>query len=386
MFAERMAEIPFSGIRDIFETCNRLENEGRDVVHLEIGRPDFDTPEPIKEAAMRALAEGEVHYTSNYGIRPLRSQIATKYRELYGLEYDADSGIVVTAGGTEAVLVTVLALVDPGDEVLIPDPCWTYEPSIRMAGGKPVRYTLDAETGFQPDVKSLREGVSAETSLLIVNSPHNPTGSVLTEDSVDKLAQFATEHDLFVLSDEIYERITYGDTHVPLATADGMHERTITVSGLSKAYSMTGWRLGYLAAPPELVDPIVRARQYTSTCANSFAQHGGVRAVQGGDELAGPLVDTFAERRDALVDRLDAIPGMTCPDPTGAFYAMPTTPDGVTDETAFADALLTDAGVATVPGPVFGSRAEGRIRIAYTVPVERIHEAFDRVEAWLRDD
>jgi aspartate aminotransferase/aminotransferase len=384
MFADRMDEIPFSGIRDIFESCNRLEAKGRDIVHFEIGRPDFDTPKPIKKAATEALARGEVHYTSNYGIAPLRSQIATKYRDEYGLSYDDEEGIVVTAGGTEAVLVTVLALVDPGDEVLIPDPCWTYEPSIRMAGGTPVRYTFDDQRGFQPDIDSLRAGVTDDTKLLIVNSPHNPTGGVLTRDSVDRLARFAIENDLFVLSDEIYERITYDRSHVPLATVEGMYDRTITVSGLSKAYSMTGWRLGYLAGPPEVVNPIVRARQYTSTCANSFAQHGGVRALEGGDELARPLVEAFRKRRDVLVERVDEIPGMNCPDPEGAFYAMPTTPDDVTNATEFADSLLQEAGVATVPGTVFGPSAEDRIRIAYTVPTERIHEGFDRIEEWLR--
>jgi aspartate/methionine/tyrosine aminotransferase len=254
-----------------------------------------------------------------------------------------------------------------------------------MAGGTPVTYRFDPESDYQPDITSLQKNVSPRTKLLIVNSPHNPTGSVLDSESIHDLAQFAVDQDLFVLSDEIYERITYGTQHIPLATAEGMSNRTITVSGFSKAYSMTGWRLGYLTAPSELLDPIVRIRQYTSTCSNSFAQHGGVRALEDSDELVAPLLGAFTDRRDALIRRIRAIPGMECPEPQGAFYAMPTIPEGISDETAFSKTLLRKGGVATVPGPVFSPRAEGRIRIAYATSIDRIHEAFDRLELLLED-
>jgi aspartate/methionine/tyrosine aminotransferase len=382
MFAHRMEHIPFSGIRDVFEECNRLESEGRDIVHLEIGRPDFDTPEPIKEAAIQALSAGEVHYTSNWGIRPLREEIQQKFEHENGLRYSADDEIVVTTGATEAVLITILALVDVGDEVLIPDICWTYEPAIRMVGGIPVRYRLDPEAGFQPDGTSLSEAVSDDTSLLVVNSPHNPTGSMLTPESVATIAELAVKEDLYVLSDEIYEKITYDEPHESLATVDGLYDRTVTVNGFSKAFSMTGWRLGYLAAPRELVDPIIRVRQYTTTCAPSFVQHGGVRALND-ESLWRPLVDAFAERRELVVDRIEAIPELSVSEPDGAFYAMPTIPTEFNTAEAFTTRLLREAGVATVPGTVFGPGSERRFRIAYSNSTDRIETAFDRIEEWL---
>jgi aspartate/methionine/tyrosine aminotransferase len=381
--AARMESVPFSGIREIFEECDRLEADGEDVVHLEIGRPDFDTPEPIKEATARALENGEVHYTSNYGIEPLRRTIAAKFESENDVSYDPDGEIVVTAGATEAIFVAILGLIDEGDEVLLPDPRWTYGAHVELAGGTPVSYDLDPDDGFQPDLDSLAANVSPQTKLLVVNSPQNPTGSVLSRERAEALRDFAVDHDLVVISDEIYEKILYdGATHHSLAALDGMGERTITVNGVSKAYSMTGFRLGYLGAPPDLIDPIVRARQYTTTCAPSLSQWAAVEAIE--RDPHGPLVEAFADRRERVVERIDAIDGMSCPEPTGAFYAFPTIPDGFDgDEEEFVWSLLQEAGVALVPGTVFGDTGEGRVRIAYSNSLERIDEAFDRLEAWL---
>ncbi|WP_199243402.1 pyridoxal phosphate-dependent aminotransferase [Halopenitus persicus] len=381
MPADRMSAIPFSGIRKIFEECDRLEAAGEDVVHLEIGRPDFDTPEPIKDAGKDALDRGEVHYTSNYGIEPLRRGIAEKLATDNGLQYDPDGGIIVTSGATEAVFCTVVALVGPGDEVLVPDPSWTYRPSIETAGATRVPYPVSPEEGFQPDVEALAERASDDTELLIVNTPHNPTGGMLDADHAAAIRDVAVEHDLTVLSDEIYEKIRYDRDHVSLGALDGMYDRTVTVNGFSKAYSMTGWRLGYLAAPESLVDPIIRLRQYTTTCAPSIAQHAGVRALEG--TLEAPMVEAFERRRDLVADRIADVPGMTCPTPSGAFYAFPTVPEGVDDETEFVYSLLREAGVALVPGTVFGETGAGRVRIAYSNSADRIDEAFDRIEAWL---
>ncbi len=378
-----MTDIPFSGIREIFEECNRLEAKGQDVVHFEIGRPDFDTPAPIKAAGKQAIDDGHVYYTSNYGLLELRNGIARKFADENGLEYDQTDEIVVTSGATEAIFVTILALVDPGDEVLVPDPHWTYEPAINAAGGSVVPYRLNPEDGFQPDEASLREAVSDDTKLLIVNTPQNPTGGVLNEAGAEVVRDVAVEHDLLVLSDEIYEKIIYGSPHRSIAAMDGMFERTVTVNGFSKAYSMTGWRLGYLAAPTELIDPIIRLRQYTSTCASSISQYAGLRALKG--DLHKPLVDAFAERREILLNRIDGVPGMSCPEPQGAFYAMPTIPDGAIDAESFVWELLRDKGVATVPGTVFGSTGEGRVRLAYSISTERIEEAFDRIEEWVKE-
>lgn len=380
--AARMASVPFSGIREIFEECDRLEAAGKDVVHLEIGRPDFDTPQAIKDATATALENGEVHYTSNYGIAPLRDTIAEKFEVENDVSYDPDGEVVVTAGATEAIFVSILGLVDNGDEVLLPDPRWTYGAHVELAGGTPVSYTLDPTDGFQPDLDSLEASVSEQTKLLVVNSPQNPTGSVLSRDRAEAIRDFAVEHDLVVISDEIYEKILYDDaTHHSLASLDRMRERTITVNGVSKAYSMTGFRLGYLGAPEELVDPIIRARQYTTTCAPSLSQWAAVEAID--SDPHGPLVEAFADRRERVLERVDAIGGMTCPEPTGAFYAFPTIPDGFDDESEFVWSLLQEAGVATVPGTVFGESGEGRFRIAYSNSQERIDEAFDRLEDWL---
>jgi len=377
-----MESVPFSGIREIFEECDRLESEGEDVVHLEIGRPDFDTPEPIKEATATALENGEVHYTSNYGIEPLRRAIAEKFAAENDLSYDPDGEVIATAGATEAIFVSIMGLVDRGDEVLLPDPRWTYGPHVELAGGTPVSYDLDSADGFQPDLDSMEAAVSERTKLLVVNSPQNPTGSVLSRERAEAIRDFAVDHDLLVISDEIYEKICYDDTtHHSLAALGGMRERTITVNGVSKAYSMTGFRLGYLGAPTELIDPIVRTRQYTTTCAPSLSQWAAAEAIE--RDPHGPLLDAFADRRDLVVERLEAIPGMTCPDPDGAFYAFPTVPDGFDDDAEFAWSLLREAGVATVPGTVFGETGEGRVRIAYSNSGERIDEAFDRLEDWL---
>ncbi|WP_233274843.1 pyridoxal phosphate-dependent aminotransferase [Haladaptatus cibarius] len=380
--ASRMDRIPFSGIRKIFEECDRLEQSGTDVVHLEIGRPDFDTPSEIKQAGSQALSDGHVHYTSNYGIAPLRSALADKLSAENRIDYEPESEIVVTTGATEAIFVTMLALVEEGDEVLIPDPCWTYASSIRMAGGNPVTYELDPETGFKPDLDSLTEAVSERTKLLVLNSPHNPTGGVVDQDTLNAIGDFVIDNDLLLLSDEIYEKIRYdGSEHLSPAAENTLFNRTVTINGFSKAYSMTGWRLGYLAAPAELINSIVRVRQYTTTCAPSISQHAGVRALQSG--LHEPMVNAFARRRERIMERIENIPGMSCPTLSGAFYAFPTTPDGYPDEEEFVWSLLREAGVAFVPGSVFGESGHGRFRIAYSNSVERIDEAFDRLEDWL---
>ena len=383
MPADRMKNIPFSGIREIFEECDRLEAAGEDIVHLEIGRPDFDTPEPIKAAAKEALDQSAVHYTSNYGIRPLRDALADKLSSDNGLQYDPASEIVVTSGATEAVFCTLVALTGPGDEVLIPDPGWTYRPAIETAGATPVSYPVSPANDYQPDIEAIAKQVSPDTEILVVNTPHNPTGGMIDEAHARAIRDLVVDHDLMVLSDEIYEKIRYGRDHVSLGALDGLYERTVTVNGFSKAYSMTGWRLGYLAAPESLVNPIIRLRQYTTTCAPSISQHAGVRALQG--SLHEPMVDAFERRRDIVTERIESIPGMHCPTPEGAFYAFPTVPEGVTNETEFAYSLLREAGVALVPGTVFGDTGAGRFRIAYSNSTAQIKTAFDRIENWLTE-
>jgi len=270
--AARMKSIPFSGIRKVFEECTRLENQGRDLVHLEVGRPDFDTPAPIKQAGIEAIEEGHVHHTSNYGIPQLRRTIAKKYETENDVTYNPDEEVIVTAGGTEAYLITILALVDPGDEVLIPDPSWTYKPAINMAGGTPVRYDLDPTTGFTPDDEDVAATISDRTKMVVLNSPQNPTGGVVDESTLERLADLVIEHDCYLISDEIYEKILFDDrTHHSPSSIPELFNRTVIINGCSKAHSMTGWRLGYLCAPQQLINPIIRIRQYTTTCASSIA-------------------------------------------------------------------------------------------------------------------
>lgn len=381
--AQRMKNIPFSGIRTVFEECSRLEAEGMDLVHLEVGRPDFDTPEPIKRAGIEAIQNGYVHYTSNYGIPELRKAIANKYETENAVSYDSNQEIVVTSGGTEAYLVSILALVESGDEVLIPDPSWTYKPAIRMAGGSPIRYELQSDDGFQPDVKDIKSSITSKTKLLILNSPQNPTGGVVSESVLKSIRDLVVEHDLYLLSDEIYEKIIFdGRSHHSPAALNGLFDRTITLNGFSKAYSMTGWRLGYLCAPKHLVDSIVRIRQYTTTCASSIAQHAGVVAIQ--SPYHRPLVNAFQDRRDLVMDRIDDVHGMQCPEPSGAFYAFPTIPSGFSDDEEFVFDLLRETGVALVPGTVFSESRDGHLRIAFSNSSDRIEEAFDRIEEFVR--
>lgn len=383
MPAERMEQLPFSGIRRIFERSTQLEREGADIVHLEMGRPDFDTPQPIKDAAIAALERGEVHYTSNYGNLALRERLAEKLSVENDLEYDPTSEIIVTCGASEAVFVTVLALADRGDEVLIPNPAWTnYEPIIRAAGATPVRYQLDPDQQYEPVVASIAENISPKTELLILNSPNNPTGGVLSAETAQQIARVVNGTQVTVLSDEIYEKLRYRGEHVSPGSLSGMRERTITINGFSKAYSMTGWRLGYLAGPRPLVNDIIRLRMYTSACAPSMAQYAGIRALEG--DLSAPLVDQFDTRRQVIMDRIEEIPGMSCPDPGGAFYVFPTIPDDMGDSETFAQNALENAGVALVPGSVFGSTAEERVRIAYANSTERINLAFDRLAEWIQ--
>jgi aminotransferase len=268
--ARRMNAIPFSGIRKIFQAAAELESQGQQVIHLEIGRPNFDTPQHIKESAKQALDEGFVHYTSNYGILELREAIAEKLHSENGIQVDPQSEIIVTLGANQALSTSMLALLDPGDEVLVSDPFYlNYLNCMRLAEARAVRVPLREENEFQVAPSDLEQAITRKTKMIIINSPHNPTGAVLDRETLEAVAKIAIEHDLLVLSDEIYEKLIYdGTKHYSIASLPGMAERTVTVNGFSKAYSMTGWRLGYVAARQGLIDPLIRAHQYIGTSAN----------------------------------------------------------------------------------------------------------------------
>jgi aspartate/methionine/tyrosine aminotransferase len=376
-----MAMVPFSGIRKVFERAKALEREGRPVIFLETGRPDFDTPAHIKDAAKQALDAGDVHYTSNYGTPALRAAIADKLRCDNGLSYDPETEILVSVGAAEAILAAFLALAGPGDEVLYPEPGWVnYAAAARLAGAVPVPVPLREASGFQMDPDEVRRRLTPRTRLLVVVSPHNPTGAVQSPESLRALAELAVRHDLVVVSDEIYEKILYDDLiHVSLASFPGLRERTITVNGFSKAYSMTGWRLGYAAAPPPFIQAMNRVHQYNVSCACAFAQAGAVAALRGPQDCVAAMVREFRRRRDLVVPALNDIPGLACLRPGGAFYVWLNIQGRRMTSEDFALRLLETAYVSLVPGPVFGESGQGYVRLSYANSYERLAEALDRV-------
>jgi aminotransferase len=384
--AKRMSQIPFSGIRKIFQAAVALESEGKKIIHLEIGRPDFDTPQHIKEAAKQALDEGYVHYTSNYGVLELREAIAEKLHRENGIQVDPATEVIVTVGANEAILLAMLALLDPGDEVLIPDPIWLhYFYCTQLAEAKPIHIPLREENKFQIDPSDLQRAITPKTKMIVINSPHNPTGAMLGEESLQAIARIAIEHDLLVISDEIYEKITYDEArHCSIASLPDMADRTLTVNGFSKAYSMTGWRLGYVAAPRKLIDSLIRVHQYSATCATSFAQKGAVAAYRASQACVQEMVNEFDRRRRFLVEALEQIQGVSCICPQGAFYVFPSVKAlGISDE-KLADYLLREANVALVPGSAFGEYGRGYLRLSYANSYSNIQEAVDKIEQALR--
>ncbi|MGI6557631.1 MAG: pyridoxal phosphate-dependent aminotransferase [Limnochordia bacterium] len=380
--SERMAGIPPSGIRRVFEQARALEAQGKKIIHLEIGRPDFDTPAHIKEAAMAALREGKVHYTSNWGILPLREAISRSLEKELGVPYDPEGEIIITAGAAEGVLDTIMALVDPGDEVLVPDPGWVnYPAATAMAHGRPVSYSLRADNDFQIDLEELKSLLSPKTKLVVLVTPHNPTGGMLERRILAEIGHLAAEHGFFIMSDEIYHKMIYdGHQHVSIAALPGMKERTVIINGFSKAYAMTGWRVGYVAAPKALAAAINKVHQHNTTCAASFAQYGALAALTGPQDCVANMVREFDRRRLFLWEGINAIPGLSCPRPRGAFYAFVDVRGCGLSAEEFASRLLTEAGVAVVPGDVFGRAGAGFVRISYASSYEEIQGALERIK------
>lgn len=379
--ASRMDLVPFSGIRKVFERAKALEREGRPVIFLETGRPDFDTPPHIKEAAKRALDAGDVHYTSNYGTSQLRAAIAEKLRRENGLLYDPEGEIIVTVGAGEAILLVSLALLNPGDEVVYCEPTWVnYAAAARIAGATPVPVPLRESNGYQIDLEDVRRLISPRTRLLVVVSPNNPTGTVQSPEILRGLADLAIRRNLLVISDEIYERIVYdGQTHLSLASCPGMRERTITINGFSKAYSMTGWRLGYAAAPQPLIQSMNRVHQYNVACASAFAQAGAVAALTGPQACVTEMVAAFKRRRDLVVSAINGMGKLSCLKPGGAFYVWANIQGMDISAEEFSMRLLESAYVSLVPGTVFGESGQGYVRLSYANAYERLEEAMRRL-------
>ena len=378
--AERMARLGTETAFRVLAKAQALEAKGIDVVHLEIGEPDFDTPKHVSDAAAKALDEGYTHYCNSQGIVPLRTEIAKEIGRTRGVTIDPNR-VVVTPGAKPIMFYSILALLEEGDEAIYPNPAFPiYESMINFAGAKPVPIPLREELDFRFDIDELRSKITPHTKLIIINSPHNPTGGVLELDDIRAIADIAQEHDIIVLSDEVYEHIIYeGEPH-SIASLPGMLDRTIILNGFSKTYAMTGWRLGYAVMPPELVDPIVGLIVNSVSCTATFIQHAGIEALTGPQDSIASMVAEFKKRRDLIVDGLNAIPGISCRRPKGAFYVFPNTRKLGMDSAQLANYLLNEAGVAALSGTDFGKYGEGYIRLSYANSMENIEKALKKIE------
>jgi aspartate/methionine/tyrosine aminotransferase len=383
--ADRMKRIHLSGIRKVFEKVGELERKGAKITHMEIGRPDFDTPSHIKEAAKKALDEGFVHYTASVGIPELRKAIAGKLSRDNGIRIDPDRELIVTLGANQAIFLCMMGLLNPGDEVLVPEPMFVYYADWgEFAGAKTVSVPLREEENFRVRAEDIERCITPRSRMLILNSPHNPTGAVLNRDTLAAIAEVTKRFDLLVLSDEIYEKMVYdGAKHFSIATFPGMRDRTLTVNGFSKSFSMTGWRLGYVACNPDLMGALLKVHQHTVVCPVSFAQKGATAALTGPQDCVNKIVREFDRRRKLVMDCLSEIGGVKVIRPQGAFYIFPSIKETGRSSQEIADYLLEEAGVAVVPGSAFGSLGEGYIRIAYSTSYDDLEEGLSRMKAAL---
>lgn len=371
-----------SPIREMFNMAAGMD----DVISFTVGEPDFDTPAHIVEAAVEALRRGEHHYTPNAGILPLRQAIGDTVRKSNGITYDPDSQIMVTAGGMEALALILMSILDPGDEVILCDPGWTnYSRQVLIAGGKPVFVSVDADTNFQFDPKALEAAITPKTKAFIINSPANPTGGVAEPALLQKYAQIAMRHDLYVISDEVYSMLTYdGCAPVSIATLPGMMERTMIVNSFSKTYAMTGWRVGYALGPEPIISCMVRLQENVAACVNSAAQYGAIAALRGTQEPLKDMQNQYARRRKIVADGFAAIDGLSCFAPQGAFYAfVDISATGMTAK-EFAMDLLEKAKVIVVPGHAFGEGSNGYVRLSFAASEETIREGIRRIAKYMR--
>ena len=386
----KLVQIQQSVTVRIADMAREIECRGEHVIKLQTGDPDFDTPDTIVEAAYAAMKAGHTHYVASQGLPDLREAIADKLSRTNGLNYNPASEILVTHGGVHAIFVTINALIKPGDEVLIIDPCWMpYVSSTVIAGGKPVRIATDPQEGFRVQLEQIAAHLSKRTRLLILNSPCNPTGQVLTAEELEGIADMVDRHNLYVIADEVYEKIIYDDhKHVSFASLPGMRERTVTINSFSKTYAMTGWRVGYLAASWELVDQILKMSQYSITNVAPFVQKAAVVALTHPEVQA--FVDAMREvydrRRKRVIEELEAIEGIRMMMPQGAFYFMINISRFCGDSTEFTRRFLAKEFVGVAPGVGFGQCAEGFIRITFAVAEEQIMEGIARLRHMLRNE
>jgi len=377
--ARRIAAVPPSGIRRFFDIVATMD----DVISLGIGEPDFTTPAPILQAGVAALESGDTHYTSNSGTIELRQAVAEHLQQLYGVAYDARSEVLITVGVSEALYLALAAVLDPGDEVIVPTPCFVaYQPEVVFAGGTPVPLPTSVEDAFQVRAEAVEALITPHTKALLIGYPNNPTGAVMSRQNLLALAGVAERNDLLVVSDEIYDRLVYGShRHVCFAALPGMQPRTITLGGFSKDYAMTGWRIGYAAAPAPILAELRKMHQYTIMSAPTMSQAAALHALQAGEEHLQAMVAEYDRRRRLIVGGLNQL-GLPTFEPLGAFYAFPSiAASGLNDE-AFAEALLEEERVAVIPGNAFG--ADGAfVRCSYATAYEKIEEALERIRRFM---
>ena len=380
--ARRFGNIEESATFAVADMVKRLKAEGQPVWDLGGGDPDFDTAEPIIRAAEKAMEEGFTHYVASRGIPELRKAIARKLEDDNGLEYNPDRDIIVTPSAKHALYITLLTILDPEDEIVIPAPSWvSYEAIVNLIGATPRLVGLNFDDGYRITLEALERVASKKTKAILLNSPNNPTGRVMTKGESEVVAAFAREHDIFIISDEIYEKIRYDDRdHISLGAMDGCFDRTITINGFSKAFAMTGWRLGYLAGPAHVVSEAVKAQQHTVGCAGSFTQRAAVAALEAPPTIVTDMVEEYDRRRRIVAEALDVIPGIECPTPEGAFYVFPRVSGlGFDSSAAFSSWLIGEAGVAVTPGSAFGPGGDGHIRISYANSQQVLREAVERI-------
>ncbi|MGB3716698.1 MAG: aminotransferase class I/II-fold pyridoxal phosphate-dependent enzyme [Candidatus Promineifilaceae bacterium] len=378
--SDRVAQAPPSGIRKFFDIAATME----DVISLGIGEPDFITPDPILEEGIASLKRGETRYTSNSGTIELRTALSKHINRLYGVHYDPDHEILVTVGVSEALYLAITAVVNPGDEVIVPEPCFvSYAPEVSFAGGVPVVVSAHVEDDFQVTAETIEKAITSKTKAILLGYPNNPTGAVMTRAIMGEIAELAIERDLLVLSDEIYDRLVYGIEHICVPSLPGMCDRTIMLGGFSKDYAMTGWRIGYACAHPDLLAAMRKVHQYTIMSAPTSAQAAAIVALEQGDEHVERMRREYDRRRRLIVDGFNTL-GLDCFEPRGAFYAFPSIAASGLSSDDFAMRLLEEEEIAVVPGEAFGESGAGFVRASYATAYEKIEEALNRIESFMR--
>lgn len=377
--SKKVIDIKPSGIRKFFDVVSEMP----DAISLGVGEPDFDTPWHIRDEGIYTLEQGRTFYTSNAGLLELRQEICAYYARKFHASYDAKQECVITVGGSEGIDIALRAMLDPGDEVIIPEPCYvSYLPCVELADGVPVRIALQAKNEFRLTAEELEAAITDKTKLVILPFPNNPTGAIMEKKDLEQIAEVILRHDLYVLSDEIYAELTYKQQHVSIASLPGMKERTIIINGFSKAYAMTGWRLGYALAPKLICGQMIKIHQFAIMCAPTNSQYAAIDAIRTGDKDIAVMVRAYEQRRRFLMQTFREM-GIECFEPFGAFYVFPCIKQyGMTSE-EFAEKLLMQEKVAVVPGTAFGDCGEGYLRISYAYSIEELKEAFGRIQHFI---